>query len=68
MKAANHCAEHLRRQFTQQMLGSHVPRFRRTACHSISSGGPLITWRTSIGMFIGVPPGPGAADARAAMA
>ena len=30
------------------------------------SGGPLMTWRTSIGMLKGTPPGPGAADASAA--
>jgi len=36
--------------------------------HSNSSGGPLITCRTSIHMFMGDPPGPGAADARAAIA
>ena len=33
-----------------------------------SGGGPLMTCRTSIGMFIGLPPGPGAADAAAAIA
>ena len=33
-----------------------------------SSGGPLITWRTSIGILNGLPPGPGAAEARAATA
>ena len=32
-----------------------------------STGGALITSRTSIGMFNGAPPGPGAADARAAI-
>lgn len=31
-----------------------------------SSGGPDITWRTSIGMFSGLPPGPGAAETYAA--
>ncbi len=29
----------------------------------MSAGGPLITWRTSIGMLSGAPPGPGAAEA-----
>ena len=33
------------------------------AGHSRSSGGALITWRTSIGMFSGTPPVPGAAEA-----
>ena len=33
----------------------------------MSTGGALITWRTSIGMFSGTPPFPGAADARAAI-
>ena len=61
-EAADHRAEHLRREFAQQVLGWCVQR------HSTSSGGPLITWRTSIGMFIGAPSGPGAADARAAIA
>ena len=50
--------EHLRRQLAQQVLGNR--------CHSC--GGALITWRTSIGMFIGTPPFPGAAEARAAIA
>ena len=40
----------------------------RSSRYSISGGGPLIIGRTSIGMFNGVPPGPGAADAFAAMA
>ena len=34
----------------------------------ISGGGALITGRTSIGMFNAAPPGPGAADAWAAIA
>ncbi len=54
-------AEHLRRELAQQMLGIGVQRRHR------SSGGPPITCRTSIGMFIGTPPFPGAADARAAI-
>jgi hypothetical protein len=36
--------------------------------YNISGGGPLMTVCTSIGMFNGTPPGPGAADARAAIA
>ena len=54
-------AEHLRRELTQQMLGVAVERRHR------SSGGPLITCRTSIGMLSGTPPLPGAADTRAAI-
>ncbi len=57
-EAADDRAEHLRRQLAQQAVGNR--------CHSC--GGALITWRTSIGMFIGTPPLPGAAEARAAMA
>ena len=63
-ETADDHAGHLRREFTQQMLGTGDQRPRY---HSSSSGGPLITCRTSIGMFIGTPPGPGAADARAAI-
>ena len=55
-------AEHLRRQLAQQVLGPTVERRRGHFC----SGGPLMTWRTSIGMLKGTPPGPGAADASAA--
>src|SRR5215467_2893780 len=36
--------------------------------HIISGGGALMTARTSMGMFKGAPPGPGAADALAAIA
>jgi hypothetical protein len=43
-------------------------RCRAPCHHSSSSGGPLITFRNSIGMFNGTAPGPGAADARAATA
>jgi len=57
-------AEHLRRQLAQQVpdgpiggLGGHT-----------SLGISLMTWRTSIGMFSGAPPGPGAAEAFAASA
>ena len=68
-ETADDRAEHLRRKFAQQMLGSGIQRLRRhrISRHNKSSGGPLITCRTSIGMFIGAPPGPGAADARAAI-
>ena len=58
-EAADHCAEHLRRELAQQVL--------EVSAHSISGGGALITGRTSMGMFNGTPPGPGAADAPAAI-
>src|SRR5678815_3946651 len=58
-EAADHRAEHLRRELAQQALTGE-------AGHT-STGGPLITSRTSIGMLSGLPPGPGAADARAAI-
>jgi hypothetical protein len=53
-----------RRQLAQQVLGTGVQGPDR---QNKSSGGPLITWRTSIGMLNGAPPGPGAAEARAAI-
>ena len=52
-------------QEIQQTLGAATQERR---CHSRSLGGPLITCRTSIPMLSGPPPGPGAADASAAMA
>jgi hypothetical protein len=68
-KTACDRAEHLGRKFAQQMLGSRVPWLcHRSSRYSISGGGPLIIGRTSIGMFNGVPPTPGAADTFAAMA
>ncbi len=59
--AAGHRAEHLRREVAQQAPdgGLHV---RHRHCF-----GALITCRTSMGMFSGAPPGPGAADAFAAI-
>lgn len=63
-KTPSHPAEHLRRQFAQKMLDLRCQAGRQTN----SSGGPLITCRTSIGIFNGLPPAPGAADARAAIA
>jgi hypothetical protein len=57
-------AEDPRREVAQQALGAPVEEEGR---HT-SVGGPLITWRTSIAMFSGMPPGPGAAEARAAIA
>lgn len=51
-------AEDLRREFARQVLGARAHR---------SSPGAPITCRTSIGCWIGTPPGPGAADACAAI-
>ena len=64
-EAPHHRAEHLRRELAQQVLGR---RIQRTRWSQLSTGGALITSRTSIGMFSGAPPGPGAAEARAAIA
>jgi len=61
-----HDAQHLRRQVAQQALDVGVRRI--PSVQSPSLGGPLITSRTSIPMLSGVPPGPGAADASAAIA
>ena len=63
-KRADDGAECLRGEFARQALGLGIQRFRR---HRSSGGGPLITGRTSIGMFIGAPLTPGAADAFAAI-
>ena len=54
----------LRRDVAKQVLAGK--RLRPDG--HISGGGALITSRTSIGILIGAPPGPGAADARAAIA
>ena len=59
---ACHGAEHLRREVAQQGPDACLGRRDRQ-----TSGGPLITCRTSIGMMSGVPPGPGADDAFAAI-
>ena len=60
-------AEHLRREVTQQVpeLGRRRPR--RGVQRHASVVGALMTCRTSIGMTSGLPPGPGAADAFAAI-
>ena len=63
-EAPDHRAENLRRQLAQQVLASEVEGRSR----HMSTAGADITSRTSIRRFIGAPPGPGAADARAAMA
>ena len=62
-EAPDHRAENLRRELAQQVLAGRVQRLER----HMSTGGALITSRTSIGMFSGTPPLPGAADARAAI-
>ena len=50
--------------------GAHVvrPALDEQGRRHASGGGPLITWRTSTGMISGFPPGPGAAEASAAIA
>ena len=63
-EAADDRAEHLRRELAQQVLAGRRPS---GAAVTLSTGGALITSRTSIGMFSGAPPLPGAADARAAI-
>ena len=62
--AADHRAEHLRREVAQQVFGGWI---EARLGHSMSGGG-LITSRTSMAMLSGAPPGPGAADASAAIA
>jgi hypothetical protein len=61
-EAADHCAEHLRRELAQQVLVG-LRRARRQTSPLVLL---IITGWTSIGMSSGLPPGPGAADARAA--
>ena len=63
-KSSDNGPEHPRRQFPQQVLYRNVHRLFH---HCKSSGGPLITCRTSMGMLPGVPAGAGAAEARAAI-
>jgi hypothetical protein len=60
--ASQHSAEDPRRELAQQALDGGV----RVWLH-ISSGGALITWRTSNGVLMGAPPRPGAAEACAAI-
>ncbi len=63
---AHQRAEDLRRQLAQQALHIVGRRCRRCHRHSCGSGG-LVIARTSIGLREGRPPGPGAADVRAAI-
>ena len=63
LEAADRRAENLRRELAQQILGGRV----QSGIRHTSTGGALITSRTSIGMFSGFPPVPGAADAPAAI-
>ena len=61
-------AQHLRREVAQQVLERRADVAVRGRGHqAMSGGGALITWRTSIPMFSGLPPSPGAADASAAI-
>ena len=62
--AAEERAQDARREIAQEILGASA----QPIDHWNSGGGPLITCRTSIGMLSGLPPGPGAADAAAAIA
>src|SRR5687768_1858526 len=62
-EASNHGAENLRCDLAQQVLGIWV----QAGSRHTSTGGALITSRTSIGIFSGTPPLPGAADAAAAI-
>src|SRR5262249_47339462 len=63
--AAEQDAQNLRGQVAQQVLSAGLQAWG----HGVQSvSGPLIPWRPSIGMFSGLPPGPGAADASAAIA
>src|SRR4051812_31288613 len=57
--------EHLRREIAKQMLDVVVP-LRGTVSHA-SVLGARITCRTSTGMLIAAPPGPGADEAFAAI-
>ena len=62
-------AEHLRREFAQQMLGIDVPWLggHSKSRYRGSSVLTLMICRTSIGILKVAPPGPGPADSRAAI-
>ena len=60
--APGHGAEHLGREVAQQVADAGAGARRGHV-----SSGALITWRTSIGMISGLPPGPGADEAFAAI-
>src|SRR6185369_16470440 len=63
-EATREDADDLRNQLAKESF----VHFAREASWQTSVGGPDITSRTSIFRFIGAPPGPGAPEARAAMA
>jgi len=64
MEAPHDRAEHLRRKVAQQVLGVGAEhRF----CHETSSVRLVMIWRTSMGMLVGTPPGPGPDESRAAI-
>ena len=63
-KSAHNSSKHLRSEFAQQTLGL---RIWQGLFHGSSSAFPLMTCRTSIGIFKGSAPGPGAADQIAAI-
>jgi hypothetical protein len=62
-ESPQHRTENLRRQLAQQILF----RVGRLGSHTSPAVKLIMTGRTSMGMNNGVPPGPGAADARAAI-
>ena len=64
LMSASDRGEHLRREIAQQVPNGGVV-LRVARAHM--SGGALMTCRTSIGMTSGVPPGPGADEALAAI-
>ena len=67
-EAAKDGTEHLRREVAEEMLGGCVERRHNGFLQATnSSGGPLMTWRTSMGMTKGLPSAPGAEEARAAI-
>src|SRR5690349_363021 len=65
--SARHRGEHLRREVAQQVLDRQLVWIGVVRRRHASTGGALITCRTSIGMISGAPPGPGADEAFAAI-
>ena len=63
-KSAHDGSEHLWSEFAQQVL---IERIRQGLYHGSSLAPTLIPCRTSMGIFKGNPPGPGAADQIAAI-
>ena len=63
-KSPHDSSKHLRSEFAQKVLGLRV---WQGLFHGSSPAPPLMTCRTSIGIFKGSPAGPGAADQIAAI-